>query len=160
VRAELREIDPQVPLADVRMMSDVLSRAMAPTRFALVLIGAFAVIAMLLAAVGLYGVLSFAVRQRTAEIGVRVAFGAPRGRIVRLVVGQGIALGAAGVVIGLVASLALTRLITSLLVGVAPTDPLTYGGIALLFMAVAAFASWIPAHRAAGLDPARALREE
>ena len=160
VRAELRALDPEVPLSNVRMLRDDLDRAMAPTRFALVLIGAFAAIALVLAAVGLYGVLSFAVRQRTAEIGVRVAFGAPRGRIIVMIVRQGLALGIAGIVIGVVAALALTRLMTRLLVGVAPSDPATYVTIAALFLGVAALASSVPALRAATLDPIRALREE
>ncbi len=160
IRGVLRTVDAEVPLANVRMLQADVNRAMAPTRFALVLIGAFAGIALLLAAVGLYGVLSFAVRQRTAEIGVRVAFGAPRGRILRLIVGQGLALSGAGIVLGLVAAAALTRLIESMLVGVTPTDPGTFATIGAIFLGVAAFASWLPARRAASIDPVRALREE
>jgi putative ABC transport system permease protein len=137
-----------------------VDRAQAQTRFALVLIGVFAAIAALLAAVGLYGVLASAVRQRTAEIGVRVALGAAPLRIFGLVVGQGMALSAAGIAIGMVAAFALTRAMSSMLVGVKPTDPLTFAAMAGAFLLVAAIASWIPARRAAGLDPTNALREE
>jgi ABC-type antimicrobial peptide transport system permease subunit len=114
----------------------------------------------LLATVGLYGVLASAVRQRTAEIGVRIALGAAPMRIFGLVVGQGLALSAAGIAIGVVAALGLTRAMTSMLVDVKPTDPLTFAGMAGIFLLVSAIASWIPAQRAAGLDPTNALREE
>ena len=141
-------------------MNAFVGRAQAQTRFALILIAVFAGIAALLAAVGLYGVLASAVRQRTAEIGVRMALGAPPLRIFGLVVGQGLALSAIGIAIGIVAAIGLTRAMTSMLVGVRPTDPLTYLAMAGLFFAVSAIASWIPAMRAAGLDPTNALREE
>jgi putative ABC transport system permease protein len=134
--------------------------AQAQTRFALVLIGIFAAISALLAAVGLYGVLSDAVRQRTAEIGLRMALGAAPGSIFGLVVGQGLRLSAAGVVIGVAAAVGLTRIMTTMLVGVKPQDPATFSAIAALFFAIAALACWIPARRAAGLDPTTALREE
>jgi putative ABC transport system permease protein len=141
-------------------MTAFVSRAQAETRFALILIAVFAVIAALLAAVGLYGVLASAVRQRTAEIGVRVALGAAPLRIFGLVVGEGLALGAIGIGVGMVAALGLTRAMTSMLVGVKATDPLTFVAMAGVFLAVTAIASWIPAARAAGLDPTNALREE
>ena len=140
-------------------MQSFVDDAMAPTRFALVLIGTFAIIAAVLASVGLYGVLSTVVRQRTAEIGVRLAFGAPTGRIFQLVIGQGLRLSAIGVVLGVVGALALTRVLASQLVGVTTTDPTTFVAIAGLFLAVAALACWLPARRAAGLDPSIALRE-
>jgi putative ABC transport system permease protein len=114
---------------------------------------------MVLAAVGLYGVLATHVRQRTAEIGIRMTFGAPRAGIFRLIIGEGLALSGGGVAIGLLAAWGLTRVMASLLVGVAPTDPLTFVAIAALFLGVAAVASWLPARRAAGLDPMVALRE-
>jgi putative ABC transport system permease protein len=160
VRAELARIDPLVPAAELQPMRVFVDRAMAPTRFALALIAGFAVIAAVLAAVGLYGVLSTAVRQRTAEIGVRIVFGAPTTRIFRLVIGEGLKLGLVGIVLGLVGAFALTRVMSSMLIGVAPTDPTTFITISVLFLAIAAAACWLPARRAAGLDPAAAIREE
>jgi predicted permease len=160
VRAELTAIDPLITIAEMQPLQAFVARAMAPTRFVLVLIGIFAAIAALLAAVGLYGVLSTVVRQRTAEIGVRVAFGAPRGSIFGLVVGQGLRLSAAGIVVGLVAALVLTRLMTAMLVGVQPTDPATFATMSVAFFTIAAIACWLPARRAARLDPTVALREE
>jgi putative ABC transport system permease protein len=136
-----------------------VSRAQAHTRFTLVLIGVFAVIAALLVAVGLYGVLSTVVRQRTAEIGVRMALGAAPGSILRLVVGHGLRLSAAGIGVGVIAALALTRLMTMILVGVTATDAVTFEVMAGVFFALAAVSSWLPARRAAALDPTVALRE-
>jgi predicted permease len=160
VRAEVGALDADVPLADVELMETFVGRAMGPTRFALTLIAVFGVTAMLLAAVGLYGVLSFVVRQRTAEIGVRMAFGAEAGSILKLVVAQGLALAGGGVALGLLVALPLTRVMETLLVGVTPTDPLTFAGISALFVAVAALASYLPARRATLVDPVAALREE
>ena len=160
VRAEIARFDKRLAVSEMQPMSFYLDRAEAQTRFALVLIAIFAAIAAVLAAVGLYGVLASAVRQRTAEIGVRVALGAAPAKIFRLVVGQGLRLSAVGIAIGLAAAFALTRVMTSMLVGVKPTDPATFAAMALVFLAVAAFASWLPARRAAGLDPSNALREE
>ncbi len=159
-RAVVAELDPNLAVDEMQPMSDYVRRASAQTRFALVLIGAFAVVAGVLAVIGLYSVLATVVRQRTAEIGVRLAFGAPRTGIFKLVVGQGLMLGAAGVGIGLVAALAITRVMRSLLVGVQPTDLLTYVAMAAGFFVVAAAACWVPAWRAAALDPNAALREE
>lgn len=155
-------IDAQVPLGDLVPMSDYVDRAMAPTRFALVLIGIFGIVAAVLAAVGLFGVLSTMVRQRTAEIGVRMAFGATNDSIFRLIVGQGLLLSAIGIGIGLVAAFALTGVMerASLLISIKPTDPVTYASIAVLFVGIAAVACWVPARRAAGLDPNVALRDE
>jgi predicted permease len=160
LRAALRDVDPDLPMADVRPMADLVQRAMAPTRFALTLIALFGVVALALAVVGLYGVLSYTARQRTAEIGVRMAFGAAAGRILRLVVAEGLALAAVGVVGGVGAALGLTRVMRSLLVGVTPTDPLTFVAIGAGFLVVAAGACWIPARRATHVDPVVALRGE
>ena len=160
VRAEVAQLAPDVPIAQLQPMTALIERAMAPTTFALTLIAVFAWVAAILAAVGLYGVLSTAVRQRRAEIGVRVTFGASRSSIIQLIVGHGLRLSALGVGIGLLAAFALTRVMRSLLVGVAPTDPATFTAIALCFMAIAAFACWLPARRAGGLDPNVVLREE
>jgi putative ABC transport system permease protein len=158
VRRVVAELDPRVPVAEVQPMQALVDRARGPTRFALVLIGVFGAIAAALAAVGLYGVLSTAVRQRTAEIGVRVAFGAPRSSIFRLVIGEGLRLSALGVVVGLAAALLLTRVMGSLLVGITATDPATYAAIVLLFLGLAGASCWLPARRAAALDPTNALR--
>jgi predicted permease len=160
IRAAVKEVDAQVPVAEVEPMSALVDRAMASTRFALALITVFAAIAAVLAAVGLYGVLSTVVRQRTAEIGVRMAFGAPTSSIFQLVIGQGLRLSAIGIALGIAGALALTRGMSTMLIGVRPTDPPTFVAIAVLFMAIAALSSWLPARRAAALDPNVALREE
>jgi predicted permease len=160
IRSAVAQVDPLVPVAELRPMSALVDRATAATRFALVLIGTFAVVAAILACVGLYGVLSTSVRQRTGEIGIRMAYGATTRSIFGLVIGGGIRLATVGLVIGLVASLGLTRAMTSMLVGVAPTDAATYVSIIALFLGVTLLACWIPARRAASLDPASALRAE
>jgi putative ABC transport system permease protein len=160
VRAELEAVDGDLPMASIRPFGDDVARAMGPTRFALTLIGVFGVIALLLASVGLYGVLSYLVRQRTAEIGVRLALGAESGKIMRMVVGQGLVLAGTGVLVGLVAAVPLTGAMRSLLVEVSPNDTATFVAISGLFMLVAALACWVPGRRAAHLDPVNALREE
>jgi putative ABC transport system permease protein len=141
-------------------MAEYVNEARAPTRFALILIGVFSVVALVLAAVGLYGVISYVVRQRTAEIGVRIAFGAESGKILGLVLRQGLTLTAMGLAVGLVAAFWVTRFMESLLVGIAPSDPVTFAGIAVLFVAIATAACLVPARRAARVDPVVALREE
>ncbi|HWO02857.1 MAG TPA: ABC transporter permease [Blastocatellia bacterium] len=160
VRAEIARMDPLLAVAEVQPMLAFVDRARAQTRFALVLISIFAVIAAVLAAVGLYGVLSTVVRMRTSEIGVRMALGATPGNILRLMVGQGMRLSIAGVEFGLLAALGLTRAMTTMLVEVKPTDPPTFAVIAVVFIIIAAIASWLPARRAAKLDPTTALRDE
>ena len=160
VRTELEALDADIPLADVRLMADYVDEAMSSTRFALTLIGVFGVIALILASIGLYGVLSYVVRQRTAEIGVRLAFGAETGSILKLVVGQGLTLAGAGIVLGLVIAIPLTGVMESLLVGVEPTDPLTFASISGIFALVAMLACYVPARRATNVDPVTALREE
>ena len=146
-------------IKDMEPAQTVVYDAQASTRFSLLLIAAFAAIAGMLAGVGLYGVLSTAVRQRTAEIGVRMAMGAERGDIVKLVVMQGLRLSGIGIVIGLIAALVLGRVMTAMLVGVKATDPVTLASMIVVFLAISAFASWVPAMRAAGLDPKTALHE-
>jgi len=160
VRAAIARIDPQSVISDLQPMDVLVDKAQAGTRFSLLLIGVFAVIAALLAGVGLYGVLATVVRQRTAEIGVRMALGAPPTRVFRLMIGQGLRLSAAGIGLGLIAALLVTRVMISMLVGVKPTDPVTYAAMVAIFFSIAALASWIPARRAALLDPTRALRDE
>jgi putative ABC transport system permease protein len=160
VRNAMAQQDARLLLTEVQPWQTYLDQAIAPTRFALILIGIFGAIAAVLALVGLYGVLATTVRQRTTEIGVRMAFGAQRSNIVKLIVGQGLGLSGAGIVVGIAAAAALTRVMSSLLVGVSATDPLTFAAIAIGFAIVAAIAAWIPARRAAGLDPQVALRDE
>jgi putative ABC transport system permease protein len=160
VRAAVREIDPRAVLAEVQPMTAFVDKAMAPVRFTTTLIGVFAIVAVVMAAIGLYGVLATIVRQRTAEIGMRMVFGAPRSSILNLIVGEGIKLSAGGIVIGAVAAVMVTRVMTSMLVSVSPTDPLTFASIVALFVIIAVAASWIPARHATRLDPMAALRED
>jgi putative ABC transport system permease protein len=160
VREEIRKFAPQLLVTDIRPMDGLVNKAQAGTRFSLLLIGMFACIAALLASVGLYGVLSTLVRQRTAEIGVRMAIGAQPSRVFRLVVGYGLKLSVAGILIGLAAAALATQALRSMLVGVKPTDPATFIAIALLFFVIATLACWLPARRAAALDPVEALRQE
>ncbi len=159
VRAEVARVSPQLLITDLQPMINLVQRAQAGTRFQLILIALFAIVAALLVGVGLYGVLSTVVRQRTAEIGVRMAMGAAPSGILRLVVGQGIRLSLTGMVLGLIAAFALTRLMRTMLVGVEETDPPTYAAMAAVFLTIAAIAAWLPARRAALLDPTVALRE-
>ena len=160
VRAAITQLNPMLVVSELQPMSAWVDRAQAQTKFALTLIGVFTVIAVVLATVGLYGVLATLVRDRTAEIGVRLAFGAEPGTILQLIIGQGLRLSGLGIVIGLVAAFALTRVMSRMLVGVTPTDPVTFASIAPLFLAIVAFASWLPARRAARLQPMVALRNE
>jgi putative ABC transport system permease protein len=160
VQSEIRQLDRTLVVADLQPLGALLDKARAPTRFALACIGLFAIIAAVLASVGLYGVLSTTVRQRTAEIGVRMAFGASARSVFGLVVKHGVGLSALGIVVGIVGALALTRVMSTMLVGVSASDPLTFVSIAMLFLVIAPLACWLPARRAAGLDPVTALREE
>jgi predicted permease len=160
VRDAIRKLDPSLLINELQPMSAWMDRAQAGTRFSLLLIGVFAVIAALLATVGLYGVLSTFVRQRTAEIGVRMALGAAPGSIFNLVVGQGLRLSAAGIALGVVAAIGLTRVMSSMLVGVKATDPITFVVMVVFFFSIAVVACGVPAWRAAGMDPTVALRTE
>ena len=160
VRAAVTELNPRTGAIEVQPMSAFVDEAQAQTKFALVLIGIFAGVALVLAAVGLYSVLSTTVRQRTSEIGVRMAFGAERGGIFKMMVSQGLRLSAAGIVIGIGAALLLTGAMKTMLVGVEPTDPATFAAMAGGFLVVAAIACGLPALRASRLDPMVALRDE
>jgi putative ABC transport system permease protein len=160
VREVVKKAGSEMFINQMQPMDSLVTAAQAQTRFSLLLIGVFSTIAALLAAVGLYGVLATLVRQRTAEIGVRMALGAAPSRIFRLMVGKGLYLSVIGIAIGLVGAFALTRVLASMLVEVKPTDPVTFVSVAVLFMIIAVMASWIPALRAAGLDPTTALRNE
>ena len=158
VRAAVRELDPNVPLSGLRTMQQVLDQASAATAFAMILLVASGGVALLLGAVGVYGVLSYIVSQRTAEIGVRMALGAEAGDVSRMILRQGTVVVALGVGIGLAGALALTRLMTAVLFGVTPSDPLTYAGVGLGLGIVALAATYLPARRAASVDPIDALR--
>jgi putative ABC transport system permease protein len=157
-RREIAALAPGAPLYDVRPMRERVADAMGYARFSALLLAAFAVVALALAALGTYGVISFGVSQRRKEIGIRVALGATRTSVVRLIVGQGIALAVIGGAIGIVGALATTGVLRSLLYDVAPSDPLTLVAIVALLVVAVVVASWIPARRAAGVHPAEALR--
>jgi predicted permease len=160
VRAVIKAFDPHLLITDLQPMDAVVEKAQASTRFSLLLIGAFAVIAAILAGVGLYGVLATVVRQRTAEIGIRMAVGAQPGNIFQLVVGQGLRLTAVGVAAGLFAAFAVTREMASMLVGIKATDPATFVTMAVVFFLISAASAWLPARRASALDPIVALRDQ
>ena len=160
IKEEVERIDRAQPVANIQTMDRIMYEETAEPRFNLVLLACFAGVALILATSGIYGVMSYAVTQRTHEIGVRLALGAGPGRVLRLVVGKGLALALTGILIGLAGSVALTRLMSGLLFGVSPQDPLTFGIVALVFLAVSAAASYIPAGRAARVDPTVALRYE
>lgn len=160
VREQVRALDRDLPVFGERTMSQVAAESMSRRRFAMQLVGLFGILALLLAAVGIYGVIAYSVTQRTREIGIRVALGASSSAILRWVLKQGMILTIAGVVIGLVGALALTRLLRSLLFGVGPTDIVTYGALAILLTIVALIACYVPARRATKVDPLVALRYE
>jgi putative ABC transport system permease protein len=160
LRATIAGLDKDLPVYNVRTMDEVLAASVASRRASMLLIGVFAAAALILAAVGLYGVVSYAVGQRTHEFGVRMALGAGERDVVRLVLGRGIKLAVLGLLLGSVGALALSRLLSSLVYGISPRDPLTYVGVGLLLFTVALVASYLPARRAARVEPVTALRHE
>lgn len=160
IRNTLSETDRRLLMTEPRTWQSYLDDKIAPTRFALILIGVFAGVAAILAMIGLYGVLATTVRQRTTEIGVRIAFGASQRSILGMIIAEGVRLSFRGIVLGIIAAVGLTRVMASLLVGVTATDPPTFGLMAVAFTAVAMFAAWIPAQRAARLNPNVALRDQ
>ncbi|MGH9863454.1 MAG: ABC transporter permease, partial [Candidatus Acidiferrales bacterium] len=160
VRSQILALDNDLPLYFVYTLDRLLSDAVAPQRFSMSLLGAFAFLALALAAVGLYGVMAYLVAQRTHEIGIRMALGAQRADIFRLVVGDGLRLALAGVLVGLAGAWAASRLLASLLFEVRPADPLTFAGVSVMLTAVALLACYVPARRAARVDPMVALRYE
>jgi ABC-type antimicrobial peptide transport system permease subunit len=153
-------LDPGIAVAGIASMDQLIDNSVAAARFVATLIGAFAMVALLLAAIGIYGVMSNAVAQRTQEIGVRLALGAGEGQIFTLVVGQSLRLAALGLTLGLAGSLAAGQALKSLLFGVGGADPATIGGTAAILVAVALLAAYVPARRAMRIDPMTALRVE
>ena len=160
VKDVVHAVDRNVPVQRVETMSDILSRAVAAPRMYATLLGAFAALALTLAAVGLYGLVSYTAAQRTHEIGIRVALGAARAEILRLVIGQGLRLAAIGAVVGLVCAFAATRLLVALVRSVKSNDPLTLVTVTTILLAAAFIASYLPARRASRVDPASALRTD
>jgi putative ABC transport system permease protein len=159
-RRIVREMDATLPVMGLQSMDDVIGAAVAEPRFITMLLGSFAALALVLAAVGTYGVLAYLIAERHQEIGIRMALGADRARILRLVLGHGLRLSGAGLLLGLAASAALTRVLASLLFGVTPTDPATLAAVSLVIIAVAAAACLVPALRATRIDPLSALRAD
>jgi putative ABC transport system permease protein len=160
VRGEVSRLDPELPVTKLRTMEQVLDSSLAPRRLSMWLLTVFATAALLLAALGIYGVMAYAVTRRTREIGIRMALGASRAGVLRSVVGEGMKLVAFGLIGGVAASLALTRLMAKMLYGVSATDPLTFTVVAMLLCAVSLAANVVPARRAAGVDPMSALRHD
>ncbi len=160
VKETIRQLDPNLPVADVRTMEDVVGGAMSTPRFTSVLLSVFAILALTLSAVGIYGVLSYVVSRRTREIGIRVAIGAGRWQVLRMVLGSGVSLALTGIAAGLALALGVTRLLRGLLHGVTPADPATFAAVAVVLTAVAALASVVPAWRASRVDPVIALKSE
>jgi len=160
IREAVHQVDPGQPVSDLKTMDQRVAMSMGPRRSAVALLSVFAAMALTLAAVGLFGLIRYNVTQRTQEIGVRMALGASRRDVLRMVLGESLRLAVLGVIGGLIAAFALTRVLASLLYGVSATDPLTFAGMAVLLTLVAMLASWVPAHRATRVDPLVALRYE
>jgi ABC-type antimicrobial peptide transport system permease subunit len=154
----LRELNPNQPAAEFRPLRTIVDRAVSPRRFFMLLVGIFAALGLLLASLGIYGVIAYSVTQRTQEIGIRMALGASRGRVQRGVLGKTLGLVLVGMVVGTLGSLVATRTIASLLFGTEATDPPTYVGMIVLLLAVALAAGYLPARRASRIDPLVALR--
>lgn len=160
VRAALSKVDPKLPTTEFQTLGQLVDQAASPKRLVTLLLGGFSLLALVLAALGIYGVISYAVTQRTHELGIRVALGASVTDVLKLVIGQGMRPVVLGLALGLVAAIALTRLMASLLFGVSATDPVTFASIALILAAVALLACYLPARRASKVDPVIALRYE
>lgn len=160
VKKQVWSLDSQIPLSDIQSMDDLLAVSLAQERFNMLLLGSFAVLAVVLAGVGIYGMVAYRVNQRTHEIGVHMALGAQHRDVLRLVMKDAVKLGLLGITLGLVGAIALTRVMVSLLFKVKPTDPVTLIGVALLLAAVAMLAGYIPARRALSVHPMTALRSE
>ncbi|HEV8368987.1 MAG TPA: FtsX-like permease family protein [Pyrinomonadaceae bacterium] len=160
VRGQIAALNKDQAVFNVRTMEQIVSQNVAARRFSMLLLTVFALVALVLASIGIYGIMSYSVAQRTREIGLRMTLGAQRGNVLSMVIGQGMKLALVGVAVGLVASVALTRTMKSLLFGVSATDPLTFVSIAFLLALVGLLACWVPARRATKVDPMVALRYE
>jgi putative ABC transport system permease protein len=160
VRGEVAKLDPELPLFKVSTIQQAMDRSLITTRLTNSLLAGFAATALLLALTGIYGVMSLNVANRRNEFGIRLALGAQSANVLRMILGEGLRLAIAGVVVGLLGAFALTRLLKGLLFGISASDPLSFGAIALLLIAVALLACWIPARRATKVDPLEALRSE
>jgi ABC-type antimicrobial peptide transport system permease subunit len=160
VRNEVHRLNPGLAVAHEQLMDEIVQESVATPRMVFVLVGLFAALAIVLAAIGTYGVISYTVSQRTSEFGLRLALGAQRLDLLRMVLAQGAGLVLTGTLAGLVLALALARILKSMIYGVSPADPLTFASVGLLVLVVALVASYLPARRAAGADPMRALRAE
>jgi len=160
VRKQVQSLDPTLPVSAAQTLDETVSASLAQRRFSMEMITLFALTALLLAALGIYGAISYLVSERTHEIGIRLALGASRSNILRIVLRQGLGLAIAGAAVGLVCSLIVSHLMASLLYGIRPTDPLTFAGVAFLFIGVALLACYLPARRAMKVDPMVALRYE
>jgi putative ABC transport system permease protein len=160
VKATLRDVNPNVPVQRLNTMDEVIARSIVEPRVYAFLLGLFAALAVALAAVGLYGLVSYAVSQRTHELGIRAALGATRGEITRLVLRQGLGLALAGTLIGVAGGAAATRTLVGLIPSVQPNDPATFAAVAILLLMIALAATYLPARRAARVDPMTALRSE
>jgi putative ABC transport system permease protein len=156
----VRSADPTVPVFGLNTMQALVTESVAQPRFYMLLLSAFAALALLLAALGIYGVISYSVSQRTRELGIRIALGATQERVVRLVLGQGVSLTLLGVVAGLVGAYWLMHLLAAALFGVEATDGITFIGVAVVLAGVASLASYVPARRAAKVDPVIAMRAD
>jgi putative ABC transport system permease protein len=159
-RGVIASIDKDQPVFGIATMQELVRNSVSTRRISFIVMGAFSGLALVLAAIGIYGVISYSVAQRAHEIGIRVALGARPGDVLRMVLGQGAKIAAAGVVIGIVASFVLTRLMTNLLYNVSPADPVTFAVVTVLLALIALIASWIPARRTLRVDPIAALRRE
>jgi putative ABC transport system permease protein len=160
LREQVQSVDPELPVFGAQTLTETVSESLAERRFSMRIVALFALTALLLAGLGIYGVISFIVNERTHEFGIRLALGAQSQNILRMVLRQGLGLAIAGAAVGLVCALIVSHLMAGLLYGVRPTDPLTFAGVAVLLIGVALLACYVPARRAIRVDPLVALRYE
>jgi ABC-type antimicrobial peptide transport system permease subunit len=160
VREQVQALDSSLPVFGAQTLNETVSASVSQRRFAMEMVGLFALTSLLLAALGIYGVISYLVNERTHEIGIRLALGAGKAGILQMILGQGLRLALTGAVAGLVCALIVSRFIATLLYGVRPTDPLTFSAVAILFLGIALLACYLPARRATKVDPLVALRSE
>ena len=160
VRETIHSLDPELPLSKVATLTTLVDDSLSQPRFAMLLLACFGVLALLLASIGMYGVISYSVLQRTQEIGIRLALGAERSNVFRMVLGQGARLAAVGITIGLLAAVGITRIMSGFLYGVQSTDPFTFAAVSLFLLATALLACYLPARSAMRVDPMVALRYE